>query len=471
MSNTKPDISNLKGLIEDAKKAFLDNDDGPEDPTDYSQLRGRLEASRNKLPPLYRKIDVEPYIRTLDELGETGFVSILLRDPTKQRVAGIMLDIAQAILQKGEKYKEIAIDAFEEVVSDLYDGFLSAEDRRGVNPPDKETIPPLVKFSNYRAGPYTYPVNATSIFGCQTGIVSLPPSHTRLALIGWAALGHETCGHDILHADTGMFGELITAVQTGLEQQGIKDGLPEYWSTRIDETASDCLGILNMGPMAGMAVLGYFRALNLAFTGVPKLSNEGGTDEHPADILRGYLAASTVGLLSFKEANSWAQTIESETNKDLTTIVLEDTKIDAEIAKQSAKIVASTICTTKLKSIENHSFIEIQDWHDSDQEIVNQLIAIMTTANPLPSTLAAGIYAAHAVAAAIEAALAKDADIPSIFGRMLAILKMMHDKNSAWGPLFMTHRGNAFRDYFSRFFDPESYGQIEIRDTKSLRYK
>ncbi len=245
--DTKPDISNLRGLIEDAKKAFLDNDMGPEDPTDYSELRGRLEASRNKFPPLYRKIDVEPYIRTLDELGEAGFISILLRDPTKERLAGLMLDIAQSILQNGEKYSEIALDAFEEVVSDLYDGFLSAEDRRGVNPPDKETIPPLVKFGNPGFGPYTFTVDATASFGCQTGIVSLPPSHTRLALIGWAAVGHEACGHDILHADTGMFEELTTAVQTALEQQGLKDGLPEYWSSRIDETASDCLGILNMG--------------------------------------------------------------------------------------------------------------------------------------------------------------------------------------------------------------------------------
>ena len=36
-------------------------------------------------------------------------------------------------------------DGFQEVISDLYDGFLSAEDRRGVKEPDFETIPPLVK--------------------------------------------------------------------------------------------------------------------------------------------------------------------------------------------------------------------------------------------------------------------------------------------------------------------------------------
>ena len=90
------------------------------------------------------------------------------------------------MLQKGEKYNVVAIDAFQEVVSDLYDGFLSAEDRRGINPPDKETVAPLVKYSNPLAGPYTWPVDATSNFGLKTAIVSLPPSHARIGLLGWA---------------------------------------------------------------------------------------------------------------------------------------------------------------------------------------------------------------------------------------------------------------------------------------------
>lgn len=48
-----------------------------------------------------------------------------------------MLDIAQAILQNGEDYQKEATDGFQEVVSDLYDGFLSAADRRGLKPPDQ----------------------------------------------------------------------------------------------------------------------------------------------------------------------------------------------------------------------------------------------------------------------------------------------------------------------------------------------
>ena len=77
-----------------------------------------------------------------------------------------------------------------------------------------------------------------------------------------------------------------------------------------------------MGPAAGIGLIGYFRGLNAASGRPPKLRNEGGLGPHPADILRGYLAAHTVRLLSFGEANDWAQIIETETNKDLSTVIL-----------------------------------------------------------------------------------------------------------------------------------------------------
>ena len=57
----------------------------------------------------------------------------------------------------------------------------------------------------------------------------------------------------------------------------------------------------------------------------------------------GDLAAYTVELLSFKDASKWAQVIESETDKDLSTIMLEGQRIDSALAKKSARIVASVI--------------------------------------------------------------------------------------------------------------------------------
>lgn len=437
------DISNLGQCIENAKQAVLEGDPGPQDPVNYGQLRERLELSRNNLPPLYREEFYQPYIYQIDNMGESGFSSTLLADPTREREAGLLLDIAHAIIQNGEGYNWLATDSFQEVISDLYDGFLSVEDRRGINPPDRGIIPPLVKWGKPDDGPYTWPVDSAVIFNVHVAVVNLPPSFARSGLLAWAALGHETAGHDIIHADTGMHHQLSRAVQDALDHEGLKDDLPDYWGRRIDETTSDILGILNMGPAAGLGVIGYFRALSSARGQEPKLKNTGGTGPHPASILRGYLAASTTKLLSFSGAEDWSKIIETETTKDLSKIVLEGNEINSKKAVRSAEIVAETICTTKLECLENHSLKEIQNWRDSDEQVVKSLLSTIAARGPLTTDLPDGIYAAHAVSAAIQAALSKGANIDLIFNRMLRVLKSMHDSNPSWGPLNVKHPGDV----------------------------
>src|SRR4051812_34235814 len=76
-----PDIRSMTDCIEDVRQAALDGDQGPEEPTDFHQLRGRLEAARSKFPPLYRQEFVEPYIAALDQLGAAQFAQILVQDP------------------------------------------------------------------------------------------------------------------------------------------------------------------------------------------------------------------------------------------------------------------------------------------------------------------------------------------------------------------------------------------------------
>ena len=156
--------NNYKNCYEDIKKAIIIHDFGPEDPTNYSQLRNRLEASKNNLPQLYRDIVFQPFVNKLDQLGEEGFTNMLILDRKREGNSRLLLDIAQAIIQNGEGYNWIATDAFEEVVSDLYDGFLSAEDRRGIEPPDKGAFAPLVKWGGPDEGPYTWPIDATLSF-------------------------------------------------------------------------------------------------------------------------------------------------------------------------------------------------------------------------------------------------------------------------------------------------------------------
>ena len=446
-----PDVTALSTCIEEVRIAALDTNAGPPDPTEFSSLLGRLEASRTRLPPIYRETVHIPYVERLHQLGSQGFAEILISDPQRERLGGLMLDIAHAVLQNGERFNDTATDAFEEVVSDVYDGFLSAEDRKGIELPDTVVVPPLVKWGNPRFGPYTWPLEATESFGVGCTVVSLPPANARAGLMAWAALGHETAGHDVLSANRGLAAELGGFVQDELERANIGFGLPEYWSHRIDETASDVMGILNMGPAAAIGIVAFFRGLGAAQGRPPRLRSVGpSNDSHPADILRGYLGAATVQLLSFNGAAQWANLIEAETDRDLDAIRLSGILVSPEVAKQSALIVAGAIATRKATTLGNHALIEIQDWRDRDELIVHELRSLLTTTGDLSAELSTGVFAAHVVAAAVTGALAGDANPAILFNRMISILKTMHDGNPSWGPLFIASPSSIARHLVSR---------------------
>ncbi len=442
-----PDVSNMTACVLDARDAGLDSETGPAEPDDYNQLLGRLDTARLNLPPIYRQHVADPFLSTLRDIGMQGFNRILTRDPKRERNAGLMFDIAQAILQNGEGFERLATDAFEEVVSDLYDGFLSAQDRAGIKLPDNTMFAPLVKWGNPDSGPYTWPIDATSVFGASAAVVSLPPANAHRGLFAWAALGHETAGHDILHADEGLEAEFSDKVRTALNAVNIGAGLADYWSERIDETASDVMGILNMGPAAAIGLVVYFRGLNAAFTNQPVLRDEGPAgDPHPADILRGFLAAATVRLLSFDGAAAWAEVIDQETEKDVNQIRIGGVPITVAKAKQSCDIVANVLAATRMASLNNHALIEIQNWRNEDEAIVAELQSSLITNSPIDTSRESGVFAAHAVAAATLAALAGKATVSNVFQRMLAVLKKMHDGNASWGPLFVAHQGSISRD-------------------------
>lgn len=439
-----PTLDNLPGCVADARAAALSREDGPPDPTDFKSLRARLDAARKKVPPLYVKTAFEPFVRTLDGLGASGFKKVLAEDPERVGAARLMFDLAQCILQNGEGYRELATDGFQEVVSDLYDGFLSAEDRRGVKPPDHGVIPPLVRWGDADAGPYTWPVTATASFEVTAPIVSLPAANAGAGLLAWSALAHETAGHDILEADDGLHGELVNRVREKLAAAKLGAGLADYWADRLDESASDVMGILNMGPAAAVGLIGYFRALNGAYRGRAQLRNVGSKDDpHPADILRGWLGAETVRLLSFGGAKEWAALLEKETDRDLGQVRLGNAPVTVTAAKRSAAIVAKTIVTAKLAALERHALGEIQDWRDRDEEIVLALRGTLRSSKPLPGKYGPGIYAAHVVAAAVTEALQAKGAPAALLQRMLAALKTMHDKNPSWGPLYVAHPGDV----------------------------
>jgi hypothetical protein len=426
----------LRACVEDARLAALERTDGPPDPATFAPLVARLERAAAKLPPTYRRAVAEPLLARLRELGPGGFARLLAEDPERQGAARLVLDLAQAVLQPAEGYQAKATAALQEVVSDLYDGFLSAEDRCGVKPPDRGVIAPLVRWGSAEAGPYTWPVTATASFGAGAAVVSLPAANASRGILAWAALAHETSGHDLLGADDGLRDELAERVRSGLLAEKLPLALADYWADRIDETASDVLGVLDMGPAAAVGLVGYFRALNGAWGGTPALRNVGrAEDPHPADIARAYLAAETVRLLGFEGAGRWADRLVAEADRDLGRIRLGDVAVTAAVAKASAAAVARTIVRTRLDALEGHALGEIQGWSDRDEAIVASLRSRMREGGGAAAgSYAAGTYAAHAVAAGVYEAVSGAAPPAQVMGAMIAVLDAMHARNPGFAP-------------------------------------
>lgn len=181
-------------------------------------------------------------------------------------------------------------------------------------------------------------------------------------------------------------------------------------------------------------------------------------DNHPADILRGYLAASVIGRLSFDTAKDWADAIEAEVNKDLGEIRLNvlpkydgtlnlnsGTVISEADGRKSADVVAETIMNYKLDSLEAHALAEIQNWRNIDEEIVAILQSALKSMNPEAEAFEKGFYAAHVVAATIREAMVAGSDIQLLFDNMITLLKAMHDENPMWGPTYLEHPGDMVR--------------------------
>jgi hypothetical protein len=427
-------LAGLPTLVTDAQASALVGGNGPPDPATFASLRSRLEKARAGLPPAYRQAVVDPLIAKLDRLGASGYARLLASDPDRVGDAALLLDVAQAVLQQGEGYQARATAAFQEVVSDLYDGFLSAEDRRGVKPPDHGVAAPLVRWGRADTGPYTWPATETASLDVEAGVVSLPARNASAGLLAWPALAHEAAGHDLLEADDGLRDELAHAVRGRLAAEGL-GSVADYFADRIDETAADVLGVLNMGPAAAIGLVGYFRGVRAAAGGSPRLSTEGlEEDPHPADLVRAYVAAETVRLLSFDGAAAWADRIVAEADRDLGRIRLAGVTVTPGVAKDAAAVVAKAIVQTKLAALDGHALGQIQNWRNEDERIVAALrarIAGGEGASPAAER-SSDAYAAHAVAAGVYEALAGGTRPAEVMTHMVEVLAEMHARNPAW---------------------------------------
>ena len=443
-----PDISNLDNCIQDVQTA---NANIPGVITfdsytnNYSGLLSDLQTALPNLPHVYQEAAAKPLITFLQNLGEDQYLQIFSQNATDDQSATlqqILPDAALSVLIYDQDVG-VGVDAFEEVVSDLYDSFLGDENRVNkqggipINPPTYGIIPPLVKYGNQDNGPYTWPADATNqILGMGCGVVNLPPSQLNGGLVAWASLGHETGGHDVTHADKGLLDELAQKVQEAVLQQFNSQDLATYWANCIDEASADVCGYLNIGPTLGAALIAYFRAL-----GDGKLRTVGSTDDpHPIDLLRGYLGAAVVKRLSFSDANAWSQTIANETAKDNGDLSFVDQNgnsvpfpVSFDVAVASADVVAQVIMQAKLDTLQGHAFQDLEDWKDQDQAFVDQLVPVLSSTATLPDSLkGSGFYAAYVIAAATQAALQQGGDLPTLFRNMQNFLADMHQLNPTW---------------------------------------
>jgi hypothetical protein len=453
------ELSNFAAAQAEAIADFKFSLQGPPNPTSLADLKGRLAGAQDKLPPLYRQALYAPFLAVVGKLSDADFARIA-RNPN---IASFFFDFAQAILQHAEGYLSPATGAFQEVVADLYDGFLSHEDRSHIKLPDRDTITPIVKWGNPEDGPYTITIESARQIDVECAIVNLPPAIAAGVLVAWSSLAHETAGHDIAHADEGLVPEMRQSVRQAIlgtrtiGTAALKSTLADYWGTCIDETSADIMGILNMGPAPAIGMIPFFRSFLAQYGQPPHLRNDGpAADPHPADILRVMLGAAAVKLLSFRDASDWAAAILAEGLKDLTTIHLnggwatKGVPVDAAAAQKSADIVAATLITTPFETLHHHSLQEIQDWHESDEQIAQGLRAVLRKQSPPPPQELEGVYAAHLVAAAVYEALEVTQPIAPLFQSMVQVLKQMHDANAAWGPMYVMHPGNIVQDRMLR---------------------
>ncbi|MGK5594666.1 MAG: hypothetical protein ACSNEK_04830 [Parachlamydiaceae bacterium] len=443
-----PDISNFNNCIneiciaENLSIAIPTFDDYM---TNYQQLIDDLEEKAKNLPHIYQKTAAQPLIQFLQNLGELKYLQLFngeSTDPQSSTLKRIIPDAALSILSHEGVIKE-SVHAFQQIVSDLYDSFLSEEVRvgnqagRAIALPTYSAIPPLVKFGNANSGPYTWTVSTTSkLLGMQCAVVSLPPAQLKGGLLAWLCLGHETTGHDVIHADEGLIEELAQKVHHAVLKKFRSHRLANYWSKCIDESVADVCGYLNMGPSAAVGLIGYFRAL-----GDGKLQSVGSiNDSHPIGLLRGYLAAAVINRLHFKEAKVWSQLITTETSKDDSRLYFKDESgvhchfpVSFKEAVASTEVVAKTIMQSKLSALQGHSLQELKDWTDKDQEIVDRFVEVLKGQEELPENLQSPqFYAAYVVAAAAQAALEQGANITALFNRMQSILSAMYRGNPTW---------------------------------------
>lgn len=393
----------------------------------YEEALAIVERCRWTLPPAYRETVCVPLALTLRQLGASEYHRLV-----HQRAAASLLVLLAAMQLRagGLGHEDMATASAQELVSDIYDGFLSAEDRRGFSVPDRVVVPPLVAWEQTPRGPAFF--ERDPISGVDVGVVVMPMSFAIEGRWAWPLVAHEVGGHEVLLANRDLLPELTTRVHHRLTASGLGE-LADYWAHRIHEAAADILGVLNIGPTLGLSLVAYLSALHgLQGGALAPRTVDPGSDHYPVDILRAWAVTEAIGALRFSGALAW----QAQLRRVLWPYARQGVFIEGrwhapDRALGSASCMAAEVARAPLVSLGNRAFEEIQNWQDSDHARSRALADWLRSPAPQLPPIDEGCYAAHGIAASILAEL-HGGHARSVAIRTLALLTAMHRMNPVW---------------------------------------
>jgi hypothetical protein len=395
--------------------------------------------------------------------------------------------------------------AFEQIINDLFDGWLSAESRLEIKPPDNQTVSSLVRWAQTDGGtPYTIPADNDSVgnYSIKMSAVTMPPSYSQNIAL-WGAIAHQ-CAHHISIAENGLIAECSDLVYKKIligpkfsAQEVVYNGrrvpfskrAAEIWKYWMYEVIADILGVLNFGPAAGIALA---TILISAFDG--ELSNiQMADDMHPIDTLRLFLAADVIRdipSLDVNIANSWSDALERiadryTIDKNNFVIVTETPSETIETVRfpflpmrETAKVIAQTLAFTPLETLENHYLSEINTGVREDEILTNRIADELLNKKE-PSLDSRGgeatVYPTNIISGAIIA-LTEESQISSTTELAVSVLIKSYRKNPVWRGFPMRYASDVFVHRFAsrRIHIQKSVNEraaiLTLSETKTGRY-
>ena len=473
-----PTVSAIKALSYD----ILVANQGKESRLAYKGLISRLGNFQKKckgrhelLPPNYQNTFLTPFFEFLSSLGEEEFGKIFpdkmapripsdpgSSDAGKHKIFNKLIPVARdALLQRDitECTYDRDLRALQVVVSDLFHRVVV---KNNIKTPDREDLlSPLVIWINSDT-PSTWPKESLQKLDKQmgAGVVGLPSQFRHGGLAAWGALGHEVVGHNLLHAIPNLLNELIISVSRDVRSTKTKskcnlDEIVMLWSSCVEETASDLLGILALGPSALISMLAYFRGEREE----GKLKNKAfrhGNKTHPPDYLRIFMGIQVLkSFLSLKKpeiktlADSLLKDIGRDEPKDYFEFIKLDEETDppsiefrsmpVEIAIVTAKVVVDTIMDNKLKCLKKQKLTDLINWTEEDEM---KAYGIGTYIAKPQSNVTMAMFppesdARHVLAGALMACSSidqSDLRVKNIFDTMKELLALRYHSSSYWSP-------------------------------------